>query len=117
MQESHKNIVNEENLILLINPKINRKSKFVFERSAQMINPHLHSKINNDEIVNFSDTSLSSSNSVAMENIMSYFISHNISLMSYGDSKIPENILSSNKKTVRRLNFHLTESQYNCHRK
>ncbi|XP_012230485.1 uncharacterized protein [Linepithema humile] len=98
-KESRKSNVNTNDFTLLINPEINKKSKFVFERSAEreMINPRLlHGKINNDETVDFSDMSLSSK---SMENITNYFILHNRSLTSYGDFKISQNILS-NKKTA-----------------
>ncbi|XP_071626964.1 uncharacterized protein [Temnothorax longispinosus] len=92
LKNTHKNNNSDS---LLISSTINGKQKFLFERSAEIVD----SRRNNDEIMadDFSDISLSSRESTATidKNIIN-FVLHNNSLMSYGEFKILPNVSNIN---------------------
>ncbi|XP_011878705.1 PREDICTED: uncharacterized protein LOC105567991 isoform X2 [Vollenhovia emeryi] len=93
---------NTDNSTLLMNPTINRKRKFVFERSAEIMD----SRKGSDETMTdgFSGISVSSRDSTAtIDKKIINFALYNNSFMSYGEFKILPN--ASNIKRDQRLSI------------
>lgn len=76
---------------------MNRKQKFLFERSAEIMD----SRRSNDEIIadNFPDISLSRESSATIDKKIINSVLHNNSLTSYGEFKILANIKVFKEKT------------------